>query len=156
MVKSSIGSTLRRFLAPRHQDEPRVYCVTNRTRQTELASRSKLASDGATRRKGLLERMGLEKGEGLWIVPCEAVHTFGMKFAIDVVYLDRRHRVVKTRSAVRAGRISICLSAHSVLELPQGTIAATQTCRGDVLELEQLRELDSGASPRLRNKPVQI
>jgi hypothetical protein len=126
---------VRRMFAPQPASELRLYRVTNRTRQSELASRGEVASHGATRRKGLLGRMGLGAGEGLWIVPCEAVHTFGMKFAIDLVYLDRRNRVVKTRSAVVPGRISACLSAHSVLELPPGTVCATETRRGDEIEM---------------------
>jgi uncharacterized membrane protein (UPF0127 family) len=71
----------------------------------------------------------------MWIVPCEAVHTFFMQFAIDLVYIDRKHRVRKVRSCVPPWRISACLSAHSVVELPAGTVQATQTERGDELEI---------------------
>ena len=78
----------------------------------------------------------LREGEGLWIVPCEAVHTFAMRFAIDLVYLDRHHRVVKTRSNVRPWRISGSLRAHSVLELAAGVIEQTRTAPGDRLKLE--------------------
>jgi uncharacterized membrane protein (UPF0127 family) len=109
--------------------------VTNLNSRMVVASRAKVASQGATRRKGLLGRKGLESGEGLWILPCEAVHTFGMKFAIDLVYLDRKHRVKKVLNAVPAWRLSACLSAHSVLELPAGTVRTTQTRRGDQLEI---------------------
>jgi uncharacterized protein len=108
--------------------------VANMTRQTVLAERLEVADRGAKRRKGLLGRDGLEPGEGLWIKPCEAVHTFGMRFAIDLVYLDRAYRVRKVRSAVRPWRMSACLSAHSVLELPAGTIEATHTQPGDRVE----------------------
>lgn len=73
----------------------------------------------------------------MWIVPCEAVHTFFMKFPIDLIYLDRKHRVKKIRGSVPAWRISGCLSAHSVLELPAGTIRNTLTECGDVLEIEE-------------------
>ena len=103
-----------------------------------LASRAQLACQGATRRKGLLGRKGLESGEALWILPCEAVHTIGMQFAIDLVYLDRKYKVKKVRSDVGAWRLSACLSAHSVLELPAGTVQATQTRRGDQLEISPL------------------
>ncbi|MGB9415126.1 MAG: DUF192 domain-containing protein, partial [Acidobacteriaceae bacterium] len=88
-----------------------------------------------TRRKGLLGRSGLREGEGLWIVPCESVHTIGMQFAIDLVYLDRKHRVRKVRSSVPAWRMSACLLAHSVLELPAGTIERTETMAGDQILL---------------------
>ena len=84
-----------------------------------------------TRRKGLLGRECLLPGEGLWIAPCESVHTFFMRFPIDLVYLDRKLQVRKVRHGVGAWRISACFSAHSVLELPAGTAQASRTERGD-------------------------
>ena len=108
--------------------------VRNLTRDTVLGRRIETAGSGATRRKGLLGRDGLAAGEGLWIVPCESVHTFFMRFAIDLVYLDRKNRVRKVRSSVGPWRMSACLSAHSVLELPAGTIGITRTERGDTIE----------------------
>lgn len=109
--------------------------VRNLTRNTQIADNLEVAGSGPKRSKGLLGRTGLGQGEGMWIVPCEAVHTFFMKFPIDLVYLDRKHRVKKVRDGVPAWRISGCLSAHSVLELPAGTIRNTRTERGDVLEI---------------------
>jgi uncharacterized protein len=108
--------------------------VTNLTRGTILADRLELADTGPKRNKGLLGRKGLAGGEGLWIVPCESVHTFFMNFAIDLVYLDRNHKVRKVRESVPPWRLSACLSAHSILELPSGTIRATQTQTGDSLD----------------------
>jgi hypothetical protein len=113
----------------------RRIAVYNLTRATVLASAAEVADRGATRRKGLLGRSGLREGEGLWIVPCESVHTIGMQFAIDLVYLDRKHRVRKVRSSVPAWRMSACLLAHSVLELPAGTIERTETMAGDQILL---------------------
>ena len=109
--------------------------VRNLTRNTQLADRLEVAGSGLKRSKGLLGKSGLAAGEGMWIVPCEAVHTFFMQFAIDLVYIDRKHRVKKVRSCVPPWRISACLSAHSVVELPAGTVQATQTERGDELEI---------------------
>jgi uncharacterized membrane protein (UPF0127 family) len=57
-----------------------------------------------------------------------------MRFPIDLVYLDRRNRVRKVRSAVGPWRVSACLSAHSILELPAGVVLATKTQKGDILE----------------------
>lgn len=108
--------------------------VRNPARSTVLATCLEVADSGPKRNKGLLGREGLAAGEGLWIVPCESVHTFFMHFPIDLVYLDRKHRIKKVRSAVGAWRLSACLSAHSVLELPAGTIRATHTEAGDTLE----------------------
>jgi uncharacterized membrane protein (UPF0127 family) len=110
--------------------------VRNITRDTLLGSAIDRADTSAARRTGLLKHDKLDEGAGLWIVPCESVHTFFMKFAIDLVYLDREHRV---RSVVRGlvpWRMSMCLTAHSILELPTGTIDRTQTERGDQLVLE--------------------
>lgn len=109
--------------------------VRNLTRGTVLATELEVAGSGGTRRKGLLGRDGLAPGEGLWIVPCESVHTFFMRFPIDLVYLDRKHRVRKVRHAVGAWRLSACLTAHSILELPAGTVLASKTERGDSLEI---------------------
>ncbi len=110
--------------------------VSNLTRRTHLGDRIQIAGNGRDRRKGLLGREGLDNGEGLWIVPCEAVHTFGMRFTIDLVYLDRKHRVIKARSQVRPWRVSACLTAHSVIELAPGTIRKTRTMRGDTLAFD--------------------
>jgi hypothetical protein len=123
---------IRARLKRRLPDPPAVTIrVSNLTRRTHLADRVQLAGNGLDRRRGLLGRERLPTGEGLWIIPCEAVHTFGMRFAIDLVYLDRKHRVVKTRSQVRPGRMSACLTAHSVIELFPGAIPSSQTMRGD-------------------------
>ncbi|MFP5234257.1 MAG: DUF192 domain-containing protein [Acidobacteriota bacterium] len=105
----------------------------NTTRQTELGNRIETADRGPLRRKGLLGRDGLAPGQGLWIVPCEAVHTFAMRFPIDLVYLDRRRRVLKVRHSVPPARISACLRAHSVLELPAGTLRQAHVDAGDEL-----------------------
>ena len=97
-----------------------------------------MADTSAKRRTGLLKHSKLESGEGLWIAPCESVHSFGMKFAIDVVYLDRKKRVRKVRKEMVPWRVSACLSAHSVLELPVGVIEASRTEPGDQLEFDEV------------------
>jgi uncharacterized membrane protein (UPF0127 family) len=117
--------------------------VVNLTRQTPIADRVGLAGDGRNRRKGLLGREALAEGEGLWIVPCEAVHTFWMRFPIDLVYLDRKYRVIKIRTGVWPWRVSACLRAHSVIELAAGTMESTGTVPGDVLALERCRDVAS-------------
>jgi uncharacterized membrane protein (UPF0127 family) len=111
--------------------------VRNKTRNSILGEAVDVADTSQKRRVGLLKHERLEPGEGLWIVPCESVHTFFMKFAIDLVYLDRKHRVRKVRNAVPPWRMSACLPAHSILELPAGTAQRTGTVRGDELEIEK-------------------
>jgi len=135
---SKFGGLFTRILPQRAVRAEVRLRITNLTRHVEIADRIEVADRGERRRKGLLGRTGLAAGEGLWIVPCEAVHTFGMQFPIDLVYLDRKSRVVKTRTHVRPGRLSACLSAHSVVELPSGTVLRTSTEAGDVLELMPL------------------
>jgi hypothetical protein len=131
-----IAKTLEEFLAPRPAAVPQgPLRALNLTRGTVLVTQLEAAHTGPTRRKGLLGRDGLSPGEGLWIAPCESVHTFFMRFPIDLVYLDRRHQVKKVRSNVAPWRMSACLSAKSVLELPAGTISETQTEQGDVLKI---------------------
>jgi uncharacterized protein len=112
--------------------------VRNQTRGTTLGEAIELADTSAKRRTGLLKHTHLEPGTGLWIVPCESVHTFFMKFAIDLVYVDRKHIVRKVQHAVPAWRLSACLSAHSILELPPGTARNSGTVAGDQLEIEKL------------------
>jgi uncharacterized membrane protein (UPF0127 family) len=108
--------------------------AVNITRDAKLATSVEVASSGARRSKGLLGRKGLAPGEGLWIVPCEAVHTFGMQFSLDLIYLDRKHRIKKIRRNVPPWRMSACLTAHSVIELAAGSIRETDAQPGDLVE----------------------
>lgn len=121
-------------LTPRQVGPNVRWKISNRTRGTILAEKVETADRGATRRKGLLGRDRLPPGEGLWIVPCESVHTLFMRFPIDLVYLDRNKRVRKVRSGVRPWRLSACLSAHSIIELASGAVHASKTQSGDTLE----------------------
>ena len=114
--------------------------MRNQSRNTVLGTSIDSADTSEKRRTGLLKHEKLEPGEGLWIVPCESVHTFFMKFPIDLVYLDKKRKVRKVRKAVPAWRMSACLTAHSILELPAGTIEATGTQKGDQIEIETLTE----------------
>ena len=112
--------------------------VYNQTRGTTLATAAEIADTSEKRRTGLLKKQKLDPGEGLWISPSESVHTFFMKFAIDLVYLDKKKRVRKVRHAVGPWRVSACLSAHSVLELPAGTAAQSGTHPGDQIVFETI------------------
>lgn len=118
-------------------DSQQRLTMFNVTRQIQLAGNVEVAASGRKRSKGLLGRKGLAPGEALWIVPCEAVHTFGMRFALDLVYLDRRHRIRKIQRNVPPWRLSACLSAHSVVELAAGSIRETDAQPGDQVELTE-------------------
>jgi uncharacterized protein len=99
-----------------------------------MATGVRLAETSKERRRGLLGHSNFNDLGGLWIVPCEAIHTFGMKLPIDVVFLDKSLRVVAVHTAMRPRRIALCLPAHSVLELPAGALQASGITSGDVLQ----------------------
>lgn len=111
--------------------------VRNQTRGVVLGDSVLVAQSSRERRTGLLGRTALLPGEGLWISPCEGVHCFGMKFAIDVIFLDRDKKVRKIRSDMKPWRISLCLTARSVLEFSSGTIRNTGTQPGDQLVFDK-------------------
>jgi len=126
------------FLSPLIKSPDASFVLRNQRTGALVATRLEPAFERQTRNKGLLGRTGLSDGHALVIAPCNGVHTFFMKFTIDVLYLDRKHRVKKIRPEMAPWRISGCLTAHSVLELPAGTITRTGTVRGDQLEIKNL------------------
>ena len=102
-----------------------------------LADRVVVADTRATRVIGLLTRSGLEPGEGLWIVPSRGVHTWGMRFAIDVVALDEAGTVIDCVSNLKPWRLRLPRRGTAgVLELPAGTLAASGTAVGHHVLLE--------------------
>jgi uncharacterized membrane protein (UPF0127 family) len=114
--------------------------VRNQTRNAILGDAVEVADTSAKRRVGLLKHERLEPGTGLWIMPCESVHTFFMKFPIDLVYLDKKRKVRKVRHAVPAWRMSAGFIAPSIIELPAGTVEKTGTQPGDELSIETLSQ----------------
>jgi hypothetical protein len=112
--------------------------ATNLTRGTSLTTCARVAETSATRVVGLLHDTGLAEGDGLWIIPCNSIHSIWMKFVFDAVFLDKKLRVVHLVREMKPWRISkIKFSAHSVLELPPGVIAATGTEIGDQFEMKR-------------------
>mgnify|MGYP003375519138 CR=1 FL=1 len=100
-----------------------------------LASAAELAGDSRTRRRGLLGRARLEPGEALVIAPTQGIHTFGMRFAIDVVFVDRRGRVVAIADAVPPWRCRFSWRAFAAVELPAGSCRAAGLVAGDELDV---------------------
>lgn len=85
---------------------------------------------------GLLGSARVSRGEGLWIEPCSSVHTIGMRTAIDVVFLDREGRVLRTYERVAPNRLAlVCPGAHVTVELGPGTVAHAPIEVGDRLRL---------------------
>lgn len=118
----------------------RVMDVWNENRSVSIGDRIEVAENSARRVIGLLGRAGLLRGEGLWIKPCSGVHTFGMRFPIDIVGLNQNLHVVKLAENVRPNKIAaVSWIVRSVLELPAGTIAQTHTQLGDVLAIRGLQ-----------------
>jgi uncharacterized membrane protein (UPF0127 family) len=114
--------------------------VFNRTRQAFLASDVELANSHLARARGLMFRACAKftPGHGLWIVPCHGVHTLGMRFAIDAIYLDDALRVVHIEEDLRPWRLGrVTLDAISVLEVPARTVWTSGTDIGDQLEIAQ-------------------
>ena len=112
--------------------------IVNLTKKTWLATKVGKADNFLTRLVGLLRRKKLGVEEALWIVPSKGIHTVGMKFPIDVVFLDKDNTVIKAISDLAPNRATgFYLSAHSVLELATGTIAKSHTTLGDQLEISR-------------------
>jgi hypothetical protein len=111
--------------------------VIENTRNGEIVADEILpAFDSTTRNKGLLGRNALDSRSAMIIAPCSAVHTFFMRFAIDLVFVARDGRVIKVRTAVAPWRIAAALGAFAVIELAAGALRRSHTVRGDLLSLK--------------------
>jgi uncharacterized protein len=112
--------------------------VLNTTKGTVLGGRVGVADTSLSRMVGLLGRRSMEAGTGLLIMPSQAVHTIGMHFPIDLVFVDKRFRVIHVQRSLVPYRLSgLHWRASCVLELPTGTIAETRTSIGDELLIEE-------------------
>lgn len=118
---------------------PSTYGIAfNKTRQTFLATQMRVANTHLSRLRGL---MGMNPrrfthGQALWIVPCHGVHTWFMRFAVDVIYLDRDNTVVHIEEGLRPWRFApIRMDAASVIEVPSHTVFNSGTRLGDQFEL---------------------
>ncbi len=110
-----------------------TFLVENITRQRVIAARIHAANDSVARRLGLRDVKELDSDAGLWINPCEAVHTFGMALLLDAVFLDAKLRVRKIAAFLKPNRIAFCLTATSVLEVRAGVMDTSGTECGDQL-----------------------
>ena len=110
--------------------------IINITKNTTVADNLKIAANFLSRSKGLLGREGLSPAEGLLLRPCNSIHMFFMRFAIDVVFLSPEHVVLKATQGIKPWRLSpLVRQASEVLELPVGTISAAGIEPGDFLLL---------------------
>lgn len=121
----------------------------NRTRSTYLATELLVARTHWTRFRGLMatDPSRFRRGQGLWITPCHGVHTFAMRFPIDVLYLDHERIVIHIEEELKPWRMAaIRVLATSVLELPTGTIRDSRTELGDQVDILMERPLDTEAA----------
>lgn len=111
--------------------------IFNQSRNCALATDARRARGYHARLMGLMFQAGLPAGGGLLLEPEHAIHTFFMRFPIDVLYLNRDYQVLRADMAMPPWRLGPLFTrgCHAVLELPPGTIAATQTQAGDQLRL---------------------
>lgn len=100
-----------------------------------IANQVAWAGSSAERRRGLLGRADLPSQEGIYLTPCEWLHTFGMRFPIDVAFLSAAGRVLLMYHGLKPNRVSrLVLRAEGVLELPAGTLSSTGTEIGDTVQ----------------------
>jgi len=112
--------------------------IINKTKDTVLAKDAVVADTVSSRIKGLLGKEEFKQGEALIIRPCNSIHTFFMRFAIDVLFVDRNNRVVKAIPSLLPFRLTpVYFNSAFVIELPCGTLQATSTSEGDLLSLDR-------------------
>lgn len=119
------------------------YCVFNKRRGSFLALKVTRADTHLTRLKGLLGTSRLNSDEGIWVTPSQGVHTIGLRFAIDLIYLDSRNRVIDLVESLGTFRIGpLRMKCASVLQLAMRTIYHSQTQVGDELLICAPEEID--------------
>jgi uncharacterized protein len=123
--------------------ERRTYCVYNQTRECFLGLRVTAADTTFTRLKGLIGKLRLRFDEGMWVVPSSGVHTLGVLFPLDLIYLDESYRVIHLIEYFPTFRVApLRAQASSVLELPTHTIYSSQTQPGDQLVICAADEIE--------------
>ncbi|HWF67562.1 MAG TPA: DUF192 domain-containing protein [Acidobacteriaceae bacterium] len=114
--------------------EKATYCVYNQTRECFLSLGVTPADTIFARLKGLIGRLKMRSDEGLWVVPSSGVHTWGVLFPLDLIYLDENFRVIYVKEHFPRFKVApLRIRAASVLELPTHTIYSSQTQPGDQL-----------------------
>lgn len=123
------------FLAARNADE--LQALLNERTGRVLASAVDVADTSTSRRRGLLGRDSLDPSAALIIAPCSAVHTFFMRFVIDVVFVDREGRVLKIARDLKPWRIALSPGAYAVIEFTGGSATRAELVVGDRLVLSR-------------------
>jgi uncharacterized membrane protein (UPF0127 family) len=124
------------FLSPLRSRDPRALVIRNQRTGAVVASHVLPALDSETRRTGLLKHTGLAAHEAMVIAPTNAIHTFFMKFPIDVAFVGKDGRILKIRAALPAWRMSGAWGGYAVIEMAAGAFAAAGTAVGDIVCIE--------------------
>ena len=124
------------FLKPLLKEPRSAFKLVNRRNGRILAARVLTAFDSQSRRRGLLGIDGFQPGHALIIAPTNAIHTWFMRFPIDVAFVAKDGRIVKVRHQLQPWRMSAAIRGYAVIELPAGALAAADTAAEDVLSLE--------------------
>jgi uncharacterized membrane protein (UPF0127 family) len=109
--------------------------LVNATKKTVISDNCHFANTVLKRMVGLLNRGKLEKGEGLLLDRCHGIHTFGMRFSIDVLFLDKDFCVIRAVKALPPLRTCIVKKSVYVLEVPVGALDASHTVEGDQVQI---------------------
>ena len=121
--------------------------VRNLNREKSLGEAIEVAGTSMTRAKGLLGRECLEDGQGLLFKGCSSLHTFFMSFPIDIVFTDKKGKVLKAARHVNPFKlVAAPLRAYYAIELPVGIIERSDTQVGDHLEFDEEEQLFSLAA----------
>jgi hypothetical protein len=121
----------------------KTQCVFNQTRESFLSLCVTAADSHFARLRGLVGRLRLKADEGIWVVPSQGVHTIGVLFAVDLIYLDAGNRVIYLAESFGTFRIGpVKTNCASVLELPARTIYLSQTQLGDQLLICSQEEME--------------
>ena len=126
---------MKSFLDPILRSGPSSFTLTNTRSNRVLATTLLTAFDSDSRRRGLLKQDSMAEGSALIIAPSNAIHTFFMRFAIDVAFVSKDGRVLKVRPNVPPWRMAGALRGFAVIEMPVGALARADTRSGDVLQI---------------------
>jgi uncharacterized protein len=111
--------------------------AVNQSNGSVIAHKIQIADNFVSRLVGLLNRKNIDKDEGLLIVPSKSIHSFGMQFDFDAVFLDKNNKVVYLIEKMKPFKVSpLVKNSKSVLELAAGVISLTNIKVGDVLDFQ--------------------
>lgn len=114
-----------------------VVKIINQTNEQVLGDKITYANSIYGRFIGLMGKSELKKGEGVFLTPCNSIHMMFMKFPLDILFLDRKNKIIHITKDIKPWKISrVVFKAQSVLEVPAGTVENTKSNVGDIIKIE--------------------